>query len=458
MTIDAPIPGEFVNRQTSLTMTDDHKSDPSVLPISVYQHRYWAKWAENSQGTFFNTPVAFEIRGDLDRDALKYACHTATKTHEVMHARFSDDGSEQYYSGFSIEDFFTEGAFTETDDIENEIKKIFSRPFDLASGPLVKFHLCASGDRTYYFVVTSHHIITDGLWVPLLISEISSAYSAYVSGSTASAPQGPSWARCIEALHASVTPERHTRARAFWTKFLDQAPLTVDFPRKERPDIKELAAESIYFELDESVTKAVMDFSSACNSTLFIVLSAMYSFLLARYAEQEVVLVSYPINMRPHGFERIAGCFVNLALLKATVRPSTSLKKLVDELTRQRKDVRSHWHFPLRDLVHAGGEIDADIEKTYFSVFFGETYLNSRVFTLGELAVRAIDLPWSEEFDRELRLLYDASNGTGIKFRMDFRSAHYDRALILEFTVQFKRLLALAMLDERPLHRIADGT
>lgn len=440
-----------------MTLASTREQDPSALPMSVYQQRYWAKWAENPSGTFFNTPVAFEIRGDLDKGALRHACHSATTTHEIMHARFSDDGSEQYHAGFSIEDFLVEGPAIDAGDVEDEIRRIFGRPFDLASGPLVRFHLFAAGDQTHYFVVTSHHVITDGLWVPLLISQISSAYADYVSGATGSLAPGPSWARCIASLHASVTPERRARARAFWKEFLDRAPLTVDFPRKERHDVPELAAESIYFDLDENLSKEVVEFSSDCNSTLFIVLSAMYSFLLARYAGQEVVLASYPINMRPHGFERIAGCFVNLALLKATIRPNTSFRALVDELTRQRRSVRAHWHFPLRDLIRVGGEIDADIEETYFSVFFGETYLNSRVFALGDLAVRAIDLPWSEEFDRELRLLYDASDGARIKLRMDFRSAHYDRDVILEFTSQFARLLAHAIRNERPLHRLADG-
>ena len=137
------------------------------------------------------------------------------------------------------------------------------------------------------------------------------------------AAREPAYAACIQALHASVTAERQARARAFWARFLDRAPRHVAFPRTENPLVPEQAAESIYFDLDEAVATSLKQFASACNSTLFIVLSAMYAFLLARYAKQESVVASYPLNMRPHGFERIAGCFVNLALLKATVDPNT---------------------------------------------------------------------------------------------------------------------------------------
>jgi hypothetical protein len=439
-----------------MAMTDHHKLDPSLLPISVYQGRYWSKWAECPQSSAFNTSAAFEIRGELDKIALKNACGVALKAQEIMHATFSEDGSEQYHLDFSIEDVFTEDAVSDGSTIEDEVRKIFNRPYDLASGPLLRFHLGAKGDRTHYFVASSHHVITDASWVPLLISQISSAYAALVSGLPAPVPRGPPYATCIQALHAQMTPERRAAARAFWTRFLAQAPRTVAFPRKPRHGVKDLAAESVYFDLDEDVTEAAKEFSADCNSTLFIVLAAMYVFLLAKYAAQEVVFVSYPINVRPHGFERVAGCFVNLALLRATVQPDTSLRMLVDQLTRQRKDVRSHWLFPLRDLVHVGGEIDADVERTYFSVFFGETYLNGREFSLGDLVARPINLPWSEEFDRELRLLYDASDDRRIRFRMDFRCAHYDGARIREFTTEFRRLLARAMVDERPLHWIAD--
>lgn len=436
-------------------MTDPRRCDPSILPISEYQRRYWAKWNESPRCTAFNTPLAFEIRGDLDLAAFKQACLEATKTQDITHARFSEDGSEQYHGSFSIDDFYEQIALDPTCDVEAELREIFRRPFDLASGPLVKFYLCSLDDQTHYFVLSAHHIITDARWGPTMISTLGLAYHACVSGSTLEPSAGPSYAACIQRLRASVKPERKQRARAFWRQFLEHAPLTVDLPRTSHAEPEARAAESIFFDLDEDLARATRGFASAHDSTLFIVLSAMFSFLLASYAEQEVVVASYPLDMRPHGFDHVVGCFVNLALMKATVRPHTTLGALVGELTQQRRQVRPHWHFSLRDLVHVGGEIDVDIEKSYFSVFFGETYLNTHPLQLDRLDVRSVNLPWSDEFDRELRLLYDASQSSGIRFRMDYRSTHYDRSVIVSFIEQFRRVLARALVDERSLREIA---
>lgn len=430
--------------------------DPTRLPMHEYQRRYWAKWNQNPRCTSFHTPLAFRIRGALDKVAFKQACAAVLRAQEVTRAFYNDDGTEQYLSDLSVDDVFVERTLDPEADVEAQLRVLFREPFDLSRGPLVRFYLCRFDEHTQYFVLSAHHIITDAVWGPTMVATIAEAYRARLAGREPATLQGPTYQECIEKMQRSVKPARKAKARTFWHDYLKNAPRTVAVPRLQSSEFAHRAAASIFFDLDSDVARQARRFADQRSSTLFIVLSAMFGFVLARAAGQEVVLSSYPLDMRPYGHGHLVGCFVNLALIKATVRPHTTLGELVDELTVQRKRVRPHWHYSIRDLVCTGGEIDADIEETFFSVFFGETFLNTAPLKLEGVEVDYVTMPWSDEFDRELRLLYDASQPQGIRCRMDYRRAHYDPAVIDRMVDEFQAVLARALVDERPLGTLAD--
>jgi Condensation domain len=447
-------------------MTPPARGSRRLLPISMYQRRYWLKWSQAPQSSAFNTSIVFLISGALDKAALRRACQYVIERHEILHATFSQDGSEQYYSGFAVDDFFTERADIGAGAIEHELPSILNRPFDLESGPLCRFYLldCGGDGQTHYFIANAHHILADAVSAKVLVSDLMTAYAAslgqvaLLSPAPASAvPSAPaySYADCIAALHAAMTAEQEAAARAFWKAFLADTPLTVAFPRLAAPVPSDLSSESLYFQLDARTTEGLKRFAKDSTSTLFIVLFALYGFLLAKYAGQRTVVISYPVNMRPQGHAHVFGCFVNLLVKKVVVGPDTTLRSLVGELTQQQRDAKPHMSFQLGSLVHDRGDVRADIERSFFSVFFGETHLNTRPLVLGGLRIAAPSMPWSQEFDRELRLLYDPSDAEAIKLRMDYRTSLFDRALILGFIAEFEqlagRLIGELIGEDRPL-------
>lgn len=426
------------------------------LPISVYQRRYWAKWAQRPESSSFNTSIVFAISDRrLDKQALRRACHYVVRRHEILHAIFSEDGSEQYHADFALEDFYRERGGLDAETIELEVARLLNEPFDLAAGPLCRFYLLDCGARGYYFIANAHHIIADAVSAKIFVADIMVAYAASLEAH-ALAPPRYSYAECIEALHAAQTAERQASARSFWKAFLDGTPPTVAFPRKARPVHDNYDSESIYFELDRSTAEALKQLAKDNASTLFIVLFALYGFLLSRYARQATVGVSYPVNVRPRGHAHVLGCFVNLLVKKVVVLPETTFKVLVEDLTRQQRAAKPHMFYQLGQIVHERGDVSADIERSFFSVFFGETYLNTKPLPLGDLRVEIPNTPWSQEFDRELRLLYDPTGLDGIKLRMDYRTGLFDRAVILRFIEELGELAGRVIHDERPLPQLAD--
>lgn len=424
--------------------------DTKTLPISVYQHPYWLKWAEDPSSSAFNTSVVFEISGPLNREALKQACHFATQKHEIMHATFSADGSAQYYTEFDIDDFMTERACATGVDIHTELSNILNEPFDLVAGPLIRIYIL-NHKSTVYLIVMMHHIIADGATAKIMTSDVALAYLAICRDPSSLEPQHYSYSACIDALHALQTPEKQHAAQEFWRAFLRGTPPIVAFPQRMDAVAHDRSAESMYFELDEATSQSLLAFAHDNRTTLFIVLFALYGLLLSRYACQDEVVISYPVNMRPAGYGDVFGCFVNRTLFKVAIDRDTTFRALVAQLTRQRREVRPHQFYQLSQIVNEQAGLGLDIEKSYFGVFFGETHLGTSPLAVNGVSIRPLDIPWSEEFDRDLRFLYDADGAATIKLRMDFRSGKYDRALIMRFIDDFKTFSRTLVADQRPL-------
>ncbi len=425
--------------------------DTKTLPISIYQRPYWLKWIDSPSGSAFNTSVVFEISGPLDREALRQAFHFATQKHDITHATFSADGSTQYYTEFDIDDFMTERACATEGDIRTELSAIRNEPFDLVAGPLVRIYLLTYED-TVYLIVTTHHVIADGPSARMMTSDVALAYLAICRDPSSLEPQHYSYSACIDALHALQTPEKQRASQEFWRAFLKGTPPVVAFPQRRGAVAHGNLAESMYFQLEEATTQSLRAFAHDNRTTLFIVLFALYGLLLSRYACEDEVVISYPVDMRPADYGHVFGCFSNRTLLKVAVDRDTTFRTLVAQLTRQRREVRPHQSYQLLSRIandQAGPGLD--IDKSYFDVFFGETHLGAGPLAVNGVSIRPLDIPWSDESDRTVRLLYDAAADATIKLRMDFLSGKYDRAVIMRFIDDFETFASALAADRRLL-------
>ena len=65
------------------------------------------------------------------------------------------------------------------------------RPFDLATGPLLRAHLLCLDEREHVVFFNLHHIVSDGWSVGILVRELSALYAAHATGKAAVTPRFP---------------------------------------------------------------------------------------------------------------------------------------------------------------------------------------------------------------------------------------------------------------------------
>ncbi len=148
-----------------------------ALPASYAQKRLWLleQWSPGE----FNIGIIVGMAGHLNKSLLEKAIQTIIQRHEVLRTVFSMEGDELKqivlpHMPFAL-DSIDLSSF-QLDVRRSKIRRIteeeFQRPFNLEKGPLIRATILEITDRWRIFILTIHHIISDGWSMEVLYREM----------------------------------------------------------------------------------------------------------------------------------------------------------------------------------------------------------------------------------------------------------------------------------------------
>ncbi|MFD4205263.1 condensation domain-containing protein, partial [Micromonospora tulbaghiae] len=162
--------------------------DEPLLP-SFQQEGLWFLDRLDPGQTVYNVPFALRLRGELDVAALRSGLRLLTVRHEALRTRFTTaaDGSPRLLidpagdgPDLPVIDLSTaHDPFTEA---VRHADTEAQRPFDLATGPLLRAALLRLNTDDHVLLLSLHHAVTDGWSVSILTHELSEAYQALTQG------------------------------------------------------------------------------------------------------------------------------------------------------------------------------------------------------------------------------------------------------------------------------------
>jgi amino acid adenylation domain-containing protein len=196
------------------------------------------------------------------------------------------------------------------------------RPFDLATGPLLRAALLRLGPEQHLLVLVLHHIVADGWSVTVFLRELAALYAA--PGPLPELPiQYFDFARWQRQW---LTGEALAPQLDYWRQALAGAPGQLALPAdRPRPPVPDFAGARIRELVPGAVTAELHREAQEGGATLFMVLLAAFDVLLGRYTGQQDLVVGTPIANRERlDIEGLIGCFVNTLALRADLagRPS----------------------------------------------------------------------------------------------------------------------------------------
>jgi len=322
---------------------------------SVQQHELWRLYQRAPRSASSNITYAGITGVRLDTAAFRSAVRSLAGRHETMRTTFSESGGAVWQDVHDeppspLDDIDLTGlapdiALAQARKLAEETAR---EPFDLATGPLARTQLfLLPGDRTMLAMVT-HHAIADGWSLAVAMREISLGYEALASGREPALPPLPSQYRDFARWQWQwMLSPAATEHADFWRERLHG---TVA-PRLA-PDAGSEAGQ-LPVDLGPELSAAVRRLARAENVTVFAVLLAAYSAVLARRTGHRVASVGSPVANREHPETLpLVGLFASVVPFQTVVEEGAPFRRLVQASAAAVASSMAHARYPLPMYLH----------------------------------------------------------------------------------------------------------
>src|SRR6185312_138368 len=143
-------------------------------------------------------PYAFRLQGNLNVTVFERVLNDIVIRHEVLRTNFVSVGGvpmqtivETRQIALPIVNLQHLPRIERTAEVQRLILEEAKKPFNLAKGALLRTTLLHLDSTEYIFLLTMHHIVSDGWSEGVLIKEITTLYEAFLQGRPSPLPELP---------------------------------------------------------------------------------------------------------------------------------------------------------------------------------------------------------------------------------------------------------------------------
>jgi tyrocidine synthetase-3 len=296
-------------------------------------------------GTSYNMPQLFEWVGPFNEFRFRQTIELLVERHEALRTRFEMINGEvvQIVERSCLVDIIEFDCHTGLD----SAMAAFVQPFDLSRSPLYRVGLLQSDQRIFIFM-DMHHIISDGRSLNVLIEDFHRSYMGQeLPALLAQYRHFGTWQKQFLASEAGRKHE------AYWMQYFEQMAtplqLQADF---DKPTIQSFEGETILYEFGAAFSACIRELAVRNNCTLYMVMLACYSILLAHYSGQDDIVVGTPVSGRTQlEFEHTVGMFVNTVPFRTRLDMSMAFADYLRQVRENTLETLEHQNYPLEELV-----------------------------------------------------------------------------------------------------------
>jgi hypothetical protein len=336
------------------------ESDP--IRLSFAQERLWFMEQFEPDSPTYHIYPAYRVRGKLNVATLEQSLDEIVRRHEALRTTFvAEDGPARQIIRPAQRVKLQVRDLSELDrpKQESQVKRLalkeVLRPFELASGPLVRAGVFVLGPDEHVLLLTFHHIVSDGWSMGIFFRELAALYRAYSVQAPSPLPELPiQYADFAVWQRRWLTGERLQKQLAYWRRQLADSPpileLTTDRPR---PALQNYNGATQRLLLSPALTDSLKQLSHKEGATIFMLLLAAFNTLLFRYTQQEDILLGVPNAGRSRAeVEGLIGLFVNTLVLRTSLSGNPTFQELLERVREVTLDAYAHQDLPFEKLVN----------------------------------------------------------------------------------------------------------
>jgi amino acid adenylation domain-containing protein len=467
-------------------------------PLSFAQEGLWLQEQMDPGSPAYNSPYAFEMRGDLAPPVLQQALTALVERHEILRTRYV---CQESGAPMPVLDAVRTIPLPIVNSIDADLLPLLRaesrRPFDLSRDCMLRALLIRLRPDAHVLLLVVHHIAFDAWSYTVLFKELAELYRAFrTNRRPALAPLPIQYADYARWQRHYMQGKVLQSKLNYWKQQLANAPKVLDLsfgrtrsassgggPRLDgagesggRPRLNGAGRPGarITRRIGIDLQAAVERFSQQHECTLFVTMLAAFAVLLHRYSGQERLVVGTPAAGRDRPeFSPLIGCFINSLALAADFADDPSFLNFLERMRTRVRDVYAHGDLPFEKLV----------EELHPHREIGRTPLVQATFNFKNLAAmsggisqfcpanREADHAWMApaawdanlrverlDFDREVAIfdleLQITLQETGLSSDFNYDSGLFDPDLVAAMADNYATLLAGIVED--PDHRVSE--
>jgi glutamate-1-semialdehyde aminotransferase len=342
-----------------------------ALPLTEDQRELWElsqRGAAASQA--LNLALALHLRGPLDRTALERSLLRLAGRHAALRAVFAADGASQTI-GPAGEVKVAWTKLAPGADAATLLAAEARRPFDLAAGPLLRFHLLRLADHHHILGLFVHHLVIDGSSFGCLLGELTALYAAEVNGEHQPLAEPEHYGRAVEAVMAREKSPAMREHEEFWLEHLSPPPPPLSLPAdRPRPPRRTFGGGTRTLRLDAARSAALRALAARLGCTTPTLLLTAVVALLHRLSGQDDMVIGMPVAGHPAGSAALVGYFLHLPPLRFRIAAGSTFAQLAAATRRVVLDAHDHREVPLSRLVRRLGLVEHDSRPPLISALF----------------------------------------------------------------------------------------
>jgi amino acid adenylation domain-containing protein len=439
------------------------RASNAPLQLSFAQERLWFLDQLMPGSPVFNVPTAVRISRPLDLEVLQRCVDEIIQRHEVLRSTFvTIDGKPAPVVNSQIETRISVVDLTQLDHEAREAESLrltqeaALRSFDLARGPLIRTALIRLTESDSIFLLTMHHIVSDGSSILIFFRELSALYDAYANGRVSPLAtlsiQYPDYAQWQKNW---LNAERVESQLAYWKEKLRGELPTLEMPGdRPRPASQTYCGGRVTTTLSAELTAALYALSQGEHATLFMTLLAAFKVLLHRHSRLEDLIVGTPIaNRSQTGTENLIGLFLNNLALRTDLSGDPGFRELLSRVRETALDAYANQDVAFERLIEEL-KPERDVSRTsIFQVYFNLFSFSDKIDLPDGRSINFVDawLQSEENLSKFDLTLYAGADDRQIQLALVYNADLFAAERMTEMLAQFQHLLSQIILqpDER---------
>jgi FkbH-like protein/non-ribosomal peptide synthase protein (TIGR01720 family) len=372
--------------------------------LSFAQERQWFLHQLDPDSPKYNVSAAFHLQGALNSIALEQSLQEIVKRHDVLRTTFvSVDGKPRQRVAasltlsLSIRDLQHLPMNERLAEAQHLAAKEGELPFDLVRGPIIRTCLFVLAPDEHLLLISIHHIACDGWSMGIFMQELWELYTATSCGTPPHLPGlSIQYADYAHWQRQWMQDNELQNLLAYWKSKLEGAPTALTLPTDNpRPRVRRFQGTSTTIWFSQELSRALHDFSSQQDATLFMTMLTALNILLFQWTSQSDMVVGTVVaDRRNRETEKLIGCFTNFLALRSQFSPHMTGLELLHEVKRTVIGAHTYQSCPFEKLVAAlNPSREANSSRLYNIAFLLQN------FPFSPQSAKHIAIPASPEND-----------------------------------------------------------